>query len=483
MVVTMCLLSCSKKDDSTVTTVDYEVYSVSSTLVSSFSLKANTKILNNLDSVKFTIDQERALIYNADSLPRGTRINALLVNLSCASTVASKEFVIKNGTRLNDTTIVYSSSSNDSIDFTGDVTLRITSGNKLNVRDYKVKLNVHQQNVDSIEWNVNRRRALPYGSSSLIASKTVMLNDKFLCLVDVGGSYLLSVSEDPLNGPWEDTFSSLPFTPQVASFTATDNELYMLDINGQLFKSADMGDSWNDCGVTWFSIIGGYGDKLLGVADYDGIFVHVEYFKNQNHIVDQVEDSFPVEGMSPMVMANNEWTSNQQAMTMGGVTAAGNLSNRVWGYDGELWAPINNDNVLPALRDAVLFPYYTMVNTSGVSQSKKVTWMIMGGKLSDDNLNEVSYVSKNQGINWSIGENSIQQPSYMPAFYGAQVYTYDRTSSAGTTLRAYNPGQVTPITEWQCPYLYLFGGYDSNGIALNNVWEGVLLGLTFKPVF
>lgn len=483
IVVGMCLQSCDKKEENTISDVNYDVYSVSSTLVSSFSLKANTKILNNLDSVKFTIDQERGLIYNADSLPRGTRVNALLVNLSCASTVASKEFVIKNGTRLNDTTIVYSSSKNDSIDFTGDVTLRITSGNKLNVRDYKVKLNVHKQDVDTIEWSASHRRDLPNVSSSLFASKTVMLNDKFLCLVDVNDSYVLSLSEDPLNGPWEETLLSLPFTPQVASFTATDNDLYMLDANGQLFKSADFGNSWSDCGVAWRTIIGGYGDKLLGVAADGGTFVHVEYANSQNQVVGPVEDIFPIEGMSPIVMASNEWTSNQQAMTVGGVTADGQFSNRVWGYDGELWAPINSDDVLPALRDAVLFPYYTMVKSGGASQSKKVTWMVMGGKMSDGELNVTSFVSRNQGINWSIGESSVQQPDYMPAFYGAQVYTYDRTRSAGSTLRAYNPGQVTPVTQWQCPYIYLFGGYGRNGVALNNVWEGVLLGLTFKPVF
>ena len=483
--VMSALQSCNKHEETPGTSAAYEVYSTSSTMVSSFSLKPNTKILNHLDSVKFTIDQDRGLIYNADSLPRGTRINALLVDLTCASTVASKEFIIKNGDVQKDTTITYNASKNDSIDFTGDVTLRITSGNKLYVRDYKVKLNVHKQDVDTIVWNANHRRDLPNGSSSLFASKTVMFNDNFLCLVNVNDSYVLSLSGDPLNGPWEETLLSLPFTPQVASFTATTDALYMLDSNGQLFKSTDLGSSWNDCGVAWRSIIGGYEDKLMGVMpDGSGAYLHVEFSKNQNQVTGQVEDNFPIEGMSPLVMAYNEWTSNQQAMTMGGVFANGNYSKLVWGFDGERWAPLSSDNVLPAMRDAVLFPYYTMVKTaSGVTSGKKVTWMIMGGKLNNGNLNTTSYVSRNQCINWSKGENSIQQPAHLPAFYGAQVYPYERTRNESSVLHAYNPGHVTPVTQWQCLYIYLFGGYASDGTALNNVWEGVLSGLTFKPVF
>ena len=167
LTVALCLMSCSKDKDSSTPDVQYDVYSTTSTLVSTFALKPNTKILANLDSVKFTIDQERGVIYNADSLPRGTRINALLVQLTCASTVATKQFVIKNGEHLGDTTITYNSSRNDSIDFTGDVTLRITSGDKEHVRDYKVKVNVHKQDVDTITWNTSSRRDLPNVASTL----------------------------------------------------------------------------------------------------------------------------------------------------------------------------------------------------------------------------------------------------------------------------------------------------------------------------
>ena len=60
-------------DDGTVLTSE----SYSSVAISSFHLSANDAIAH-LDSVYFSIDLERAQIYNADSLPYGTDVTALV---------------------------------------------------------------------------------------------------------------------------------------------------------------------------------------------------------------------------------------------------------------------------------------------------------------------------------------------------------------------------------------------------------------------
>ena len=110
--------------------------------------------------------------------------------------------------------------------------------------------------------------------------------------------------------------------------------------------------------------------------------------------------------------------------------------------------------------------------------------MVVGGKLADGTLNTTTYISRNQGINWSKGEETVLLPASIPAFSGAQVIVFDRTLGAGAPrLNSYDPGQVTPVTQWDCSYIYLFGGYAANGTALGSVWEGVLQRLTFKPVF
>ena len=66
--------SCNKDNDND----DSYSYSSSTqtTLVTGFALQADAKVLSNLDSVHFTVDFDRGLIYNADSLPKGTDISA-----------------------------------------------------------------------------------------------------------------------------------------------------------------------------------------------------------------------------------------------------------------------------------------------------------------------------------------------------------------------------------------------------------------------
>lgn len=479
--------SCNKKDEpSTTTENEYNVYSTTSTLVSAFSLQANTKILSGLDSVTFAIDQERGLIYNADSLPYGTRVTGLGVNVTSASTVAERLFIVKNGKVQKDTIITYRNNGKDSIDFTGDVTLRVISRDGLNIRDYKVKVNVHQQEPDVIVWDQSRRRDLPNVSSTLQASKTEMVNGDFLCLINDNGTYVLSNAEDPLAGTWNKKVISFPFVPKVSSFTATPQALYILDETGELYSSKDMGASWTHCGVAWNTIIGAYNDRVLGVKNDGTSWVHDEYPQRSGFTPTKIADNFPVSGMSQLVMATNEWTANQQAMCAGGVLANGNLTNAVWGYDGERWGLINiGGDVMPAMCDASLFRYYTYTQPStSASPVQHVTWMVMGGKLANGSLNSITYTSRNQGINWSKGVNGMQLPTNVPPFSGAQIYIYDRKQSANAPrLNSYNPDHVTPVNEWDCSYIYLFGGYTANGTALNNVWEGVLRRLTYKPVF
>ena len=483
------LQSCNKDDDDSTTDLNqYNVYSSVSTLVSSFSLVDNTKILDNLSGVKFAIDQERSVIYNADSLPKGTKVSALCVDVTCASSVSSKQFVVKNGTVQNDTIIDYTSTTKDSIDFTGDVTLRITSYDGTNVRDYKVKVNVHQQDPDTIKWDVNNRRDLPNVTGTVRASKTVLQNDKFLCLVQDNSSYVLNSIDTLMTSGWEKKVLSLPFTPQVNSFAATSSSIYMLDTNGELFESADMGSTWSDCGIAWNTIIGGYDNRLLGVKQEDGTFMHDEYPRSSTFMPSAIADNFPVASMSQLVMASNEWTSSQQAMIAGGVTADGNLTNAVWGYDGKRWGLISltgDSQVLPKLRDAMLVSYHTYsVSTTDYSLHKNKTWMLMGGVLENGTINTTTYTSSDQGIHWNKGESGVQLPSYMPAVYGAQMFTVGHMiNTSGSILRSYNPGQTTPVTQWYSPYLYLFGGYGNGGTALNSVWEGVLVGLTYRPVY
>ena len=475
------LVSCNKddKEDSSYT------YSTSdkTTLITAFSLQADGNVLASLDSVHFTIDYDKGLIYNADSLPVGTDITALKVTLNFLNTVNSAVFNITEATVQADTTINYTTSMTQSIDFTGKTLLTVTSEDKSQVKDYEVKVLVHKVNPDTLIWNESWRRDLPGYRGSAIGHKVVKQGDVYRILNYNGvESYLLTASS-PNQGTWNSQRVELPFVPQVQSLVATDDALYMLDADGVLYTSAD-GSEWSSCGVTWHSLLGAYNDRVLGIIHGDDGYYHDEYPRSYNFTSSAVEDGFPVSHSSGMIVTDNKWTIAQQAMVVGGLDSNGKALSDVWGYDGNSWGKINNihSTVMPALTDATLFAYYTYKSAKGVRRYvRQETWYLMGGKKADGTLNNKIYLSDTQGISWREDGTTISQPEFMPKFYGAQAFVQFETLTVGGNNA---PRRVSSLTgSWECPYIYLFGGFNDQNQLLPYVWRGVYNRMTNVPVY
>lgn len=477
-------VSCNNKSTSDEETVQYYGVSTSSTMVSRFVLGSNSKVLNNLDSVFFTIDQDRRLIYNADSLPVGTDVRKLTVSLTFPYSVRSAQFRVTNGKLMKDTTITYSSATKDTIDFTGNVLLNIVSRDGLNQATYTVKVNVHQVEPDKLTFAQDQRRDLPNVNGTPDQVKAVELGEEYLCLIEDGGKYVLSSTTRLGTGTWSKKELNVPFTAIVGTLTATTDALYMLDISGELFKSTDHGDTWTDCSVVWNTIVGGYDKKVLGVLTDGGVCKHDEYPRGEGFTPKAIPEGFPVSGTSPMVIGENNWASSPQAMIVGGMLQDGSLTNATWAFDGERWGRIDmtSSAVLPKVIDALVIPYYTydvdLVHHRVAA--KQVTWLLMGGRLADGSLNRTTYVSRDQGMTWLKGGDALQQPDYMPSFYAAQAFVQTEKLPAAALAPS---TETQPITSWECPYIYLVGGYTTGDVVLNSIWKGVLNRLTYKPIF
>ena len=476
------LTSCKKDKD------DEEVFSYSTstqtTLITGFGLQADADVLASLDSVHFTIDYDRGLIYNADSLPVGTDISALKVKIDFLNTVSSAIFSITGATVQADTTIEYSASMSKKLDFTGKTMLKVTSANGQLVKDYEVKVLVHKVNPDLLVWPMEWRRDLPGYQGNAIGHKAVKQGDLYRIMAYNGGECQLLTASTPNEHNWDKKIVSLPFVPQVSTLTATDDALFVLGSDGTLYTSED-GMTWTSCGVTWHSLLGAYGDRVLGiVAGSDGYY-HDEYPHSDGFTASRIEDGFPVSHTSDMIQTDNTWTVSQQAMIVGGIDADGNLLKDVWGFDGKQWGKINNSHTqsLPALADATLFSYYTYKALSGVRRyGRQQTWFVMGGRLADGKLNDQIYLSNTQGITWSKADTTITQPSYITKFYGAQAFVNNETLTA--TGANYLPRRIqSPITSWDCPFIYLMGGYNDQGNLLPYVWRGVYNRMTNYPVY
>ena len=469
------------------------------TLVTNFYIQANDSVLTLLDSIPFTIDVNKRVIYNADSLPKGTDITRLVPSITLASTTSTGVITISGASTMSDTTYTYTASSTDSIDFTGRVMLTVKAADGISSRDYQLLVNVHQMESDSLYWNQLSRRNLPGSLTGPEQQKTVESNGTTYCLVAENGTYTVSSTTEPATNNWDKQKVFFGFTPNVSSLTATTDALYILDTDGNLQKSTNGGLSWAATGKKYYSLISGYGSTLLAVAAEGTSYFTATLTTDGTETLKAANSQFPVSGASQAVTYDSKWGTSQMLMVVGGKMADGNYTGMTWGYDGNAWEAIGNRQVA-RLSDMTLVKYYYFQRlTSGGYQQFPVL-LAFGGRTSDGSLSKKVYISYNNGIDWKLGDDLLQLPDYINAFYGAQAVVSTstlestRAASAWTAMPSRHlpvwlkvdvpasTRSTTPITSWDCPYIYLFGGYNESGELQNNIWKGVVNRLTFKPI-
>ena len=489
--ITLLMAACNEKSDEEVSTYVY-----SSVAVRSFTLSANDKVLNNLDSVYFSVDLMNAKIYNADSLPINTKIDKLVVNITTVgSSVAELTFRNKND---KDTTVNYLENSTDSINFAnGPVKFHIVSIDGSVSRDYEIKVNVHKTKPDSLYWNRHSRTNLPSSFQIPAAQKTVKFGDKLLTLTYNGASaYSLAYQSNPAAGADKIANISFGFTPDVNSFSSTDDKLYILDGNGDLYSSAD-GEAWQKVDSGWFSLIGGQGSELLGVKRTGNDYMTCSY---PSLIQSPVAPSFPVKGMSQLYTYTTEWSKNPVSVMLGGSDKDGKLNGITWSYSGGQWAQVSKKPIAEA-EGYALFPYeYVYTDTTTWKPVSKPVIIAVGGLKSDRTFNRDTYMSYDLGYNWFKASNLMQLPSYIPGMRDAQCFVVNNTETSRAVNQAWQEypsvalpswlfiadgpaaRAVTPITQWEVPYIYMYGGYSEQSVLYNTVWRGVINRLTFKPI-
>lgn len=185
----------------------------------------------------------------------------------------------------------------------------------------------------------------------------------------------------------------------------------------------------------------------------------------------------------------------------GGIDAQGNKVGGTWAYDGNQWAEISMAS-LPALEAPVIVPYYAYKGDKYWKMTKQSVLLAFGGISSANRVNPTVYISYDRGVHWATAPDLLQLPqSFQPGAY-AQALVFDTTYttgqpaiSSGWSTPIYPEIPVwsvrvqptmsrasTPITSWECPYIYLFGGTDASGKLNTKVYRGVINRLAFKPL-
>lgn len=489
----LCSCNSEAEDDSDLYTVS------SSVLVKDFSLTKDDDILPNLDKVFFSIDLANATIFNADSMPYGTDIHALIPKIT-TNGVLSLDLIIKRPGK-SDTTINYLENSTDSIDFShGPVTMRLKAYDEKTTMDYTVKVNVHQVKSDSLVWGEMAFSKLPSSLTSIAEQQTVKLGDKLVCMTSDGSSYCVSVSDSPASDNWQNHAVTLGFKPRVETLRATADALYILDDSRKVHKSNDEGLNWTQTSMTADGLIGAYGSKLLATVNNGSVW---SIISSDGTSVD-APAGFPVSGSSIPVEYSFSMSDSHQLTIVGGKTADGSLTSASWGFDGTNWAQISNKPLPTPVEGLSVFPYFIFEENSYWVATKNSIFIALGGKLADGTCNRDVYISYDLGLSWKKAPELMQLPQDVPAMAYAQAYVFDSTLkpmvssvSQWTDIAAVSlpsprwslitddyiqSRASTAITSWQCPYIYMFGGKDAAGNTFDTVWRAVINRFTFEPL-
>lgn len=486
--------------------VDY-IYSLpSSATIKSFNLEAKASVLPNLDSVFFSIDLYTGEIFNADSLPYGTDISSLtpVITTESASSVEISGFVSTG----DEKTYEYLDNTTDTLDFSQPVNVKVVSYDGAYTKNYTITVNVHQVPTDTLVWSKVEGGTLPTTLAAVETQHTTMEPgaSMFYCMTYGAGEYCVAHASDP-SGVWQVGKPNIDFVADVNSFTATKDALYILSREGDLYSSTDHGMTWTATGSSATYLLGAYGSKLLSTLNGADGWQIAEY---PSGVMYAAPVGFPVLNASNATTISFEMATSTQLIITGGRQEDNTITSATWGYDGTNWARISRTGMPVRAENMTLVPYFDVRPDSiswKVSEPTSVL-LAMCGNLNDGSLNDTIYMTSDFGLTWKKAPESMQLSSDVIAprtKAQAFLYTAVETENAvpnsvqsrfevrNIDWQLLNIQENTrkfelmsrasgPITEWDVPYIYLFGGEDRSGVTFNTVYRGVIRALTFKPL-
>ena len=191
-------------------------------------LSPDITVLTNLAYRYFTIDLVNGRIFNPDSLPYGTDVSALVLDMTFDSP-SSVEITVLNkddGSLLK--TIDYLENEDDSIDFNNDVKMKVVAADGVTSQDYSIEVRVHRVQADSLVWATLGANTLPTLLDDPQEQKTLSFGGKAYCFTTDGAAYNLATSSASASEwnvaaftPWGDTLS-------VSTLVASADTLFAL---------------------------------------------------------------------------------------------------------------------------------------------------------------------------------------------------------------------------------------------------------------
>lgn len=182
----------------------------------------------------FIIDQKNNLIYNPDSLPYGAEVNKLITSVSGEGALYYQLY------HSDDTFVDTLYTASDTIDFSRPLNFTVVSTDETYIRKYKVTVNAHTMDPDSVKW----KQVAMTGYSAPKSAKAFVRNDSlFVIGTDDNGQIVMSSCKTN-EKQWNTQATDLTASADPQSATLFNGKFYILD-GGKLMASVD-GTTWTD---------------------------------------------------------------------------------------------------------------------------------------------------------------------------------------------------------------------------------------------
>lgn len=351
----------------------------------------------------FTIDQQKGLIYNNDSLPLGTDITHVLVSLTADGSVYYKT---------DSGSVAYAAS--DSINFTKPVVFTIYSTDGLYSRNYTVSVNVRTQKPDSLLWQ--GMLGSNFQGDKFSHHKAVAFNNRIYVFGSKtsGGQVCVTSTAQTDGVTWtalQPLQGGIASTADYSSVTLFLNKLYIL-ADGKLYNSAD--------GLTWSSVATNMTLSTLIAASYTGSVMPAMWAVSGSHIVgaadgenfstyESLPTGFPTSSLSGLCYPLHANPNIDRYFVVG---LSNDLANQ-----GSVWSRLSTESDWSQYTGDESNPYYCpRLNNLTVIRYNAQLWAFGGAGYSiQDSANvaafEAFYISTDNGVTWKKSTEGIMFPS------------------------------------------------------------------------
>ncbi len=415
------LSSCMTDDDDEVTLssecyiVSFELESVRQVMHITASDGSDSTYVNNIDGSYFpiTIDHRTHTIENRDSLPYNSDVSALLATVTYSGAAMS----YRDLGNTSDTAWI-SYSSEDSIDFTKPLQFAVVAPDATSYRHYTVKLNVHQQEGDSLYWNCSDSIVPPL--ENMTEMKAVAFRGQLMVLGRTADGVSLAL-RDGLGGSanWATHSPTLPADAELSTLKVKGEAMYLTSLSGQMYSSAD-GILWEEFGTPKA------GMKLAAVTNqFFYALMDGRLYRSADAVEwteEELDEDIALLPQSHLQSLNYTQENGNKRLFLAGATGNESASwTKMWRSDkvedAAMWMYFNPtaDNVypFPLLEDQALFLYDDRLMTFGGKR------MDAEGKAMD-----CLYVSRDNGITWKE-DLELHLPTGLEGVEGPLAATVD----------------------------------------------------------